>query len=117
MKGDRKGPENPTRGLENGACYFKSCQATPALWWGHVLKRWYCHHCARDLTEAHAKEWKRQNLSVPFFETRGMIDQRGPVPTDPPPIDLEILIEPLRDTKHVDWVTRQLEQWPNRVDP
>lgn len=79
--GDYDGPDKPDKGLEGGSCNRTRCQASPAIWWNHGARSWYCADCRRDIEQDpfNKRDWDtnwRPIKGHPMFERREMMDAR-----------------------------------------
>jgi hypothetical protein len=79
--GDYDGPDKADKGEENGSCNRTRCQDTPALWYNHGSRHWYCASCRRDIQfdSFNLNDWElnwRPRVGHPMFETREMMDAR-----------------------------------------
>ncbi len=79
--GDYNGPDKPDKGMENGSCNRRLCQAPNAIWFNHGSSAWYCKDCRRDIENDmfNARDWQQNFLPKrghPMFETREMMDAR-----------------------------------------
>ncbi len=74
-------PEKENKGLENGACNVRSCQAEPANWYNHGSHAWYCEECRSQIQfdPVNFRDWTHNwlpKIGHAMFETREMIDER-----------------------------------------
>lgn len=78
--------EKPNKGLENGACNRRACQAEPAIFYNHGSHSWYCADCARDIggDVVNARNWPLDFPRLfpdrqlhPMLETREQMSARG----------------------------------------
>lgn len=79
--GDYDGPNKPDKGQEGGSCNRRLCQASPADWYNHRSRHWYCIDCARTIGNdpVNKADWALNffpKCAHPMFETREMIDFR-----------------------------------------
>lgn len=79
--GDYDGPNKPDKGKESGSCNRTRCQASPADWFNHGSRSWYCADCRRDIEfdSFNKREWDlnfRPTYGHPMFETREMMSAR-----------------------------------------
>lgn len=77
--GDYSGPNKPDKGVEGGSCNRTRCQSSPALWYNHGARSWYCADCRHDIESVNQRDWERLSGAKdghPMFETREMIDTR-----------------------------------------
>lgn len=78
--GDYFGPDKTDKGKEGGSCNRKFCQSSPAIWFNHGSRSWYCADCRRTLERINAQDWEanfRPEVGHPMFETREMMNIRG----------------------------------------
>lgn len=77
--GDYDGPNKLDKGKEGGSCNRTLCQASPAVWFNHGSRSWYCSDCRVDIESANRYGWQtnfQPKLGYPMFETIEMINQR-----------------------------------------
>ncbi|MDW0361016.1 hypothetical protein Q8G38_17005 [Halomonas venusta] len=76
--GDYDGPNKPDKGKEGGSCNRTRCQASPADWFNHGSRSWYCLDCRIDIQfdQANQDVWQTLHGDRPMFETREMINAR-----------------------------------------
>ena len=77
--GDYSGPNKPDKGREAGSCNRTLCQSSPAIWFNHGSRSWYCADCRRDIERANSHDWDahfRPACGHQMFETREMINAR-----------------------------------------
>ncbi|WP_339934547.1 hypothetical protein [Vreelandella glaciei] len=79
--GDYDGPNKPGKGKEGGSCNRTRCQISPADWFNHGSRSWYCADCRRDIEfdPVNSRDWQANFLPVvghPMFETREIMDER-----------------------------------------
>lgn len=79
--GDYNGPDKPDKGLEGGSCNRTRCQASPARWFNHGSRHWYCEDCRRDIENdpVNKRDWAanfRPLVDHSMFETREMMEKR-----------------------------------------
>lgn len=79
--GDYDGPDKPDKGKEGGSCNRTRCQASPAIWWNHGSRSWYCQECRNEIQfdEFNHRDWRvnfQPKYGHPMFETRGMMIER-----------------------------------------
>jgi len=77
-----KGPNKPDKGHESGSCNRTHCQDSPARWWNHGSRSWYCDNCRKEIEfdEVNYRDWLlnfRPKHGHPMFETREMMNKRG----------------------------------------
>ncbi|MBF57688.1 MAG: hypothetical protein CME80_08220 [Halomonas sp.] len=79
--GDYDGPNKADKGTEDGSCNRTRCQASPAIWFNHGSRSWYCADCRRDIEfdSFNSLYWQVNffpSRGHPMFETREMINAR-----------------------------------------
>lgn len=77
--GDYDGPNKGDKGQEGGSCNRTRCQASPAVWFNHGARSWYCADCRKELERANQADWDknfRPLYGFPMFETREMMLRR-----------------------------------------
>lgn len=80
--GDYNGPNKADKGDEGGSCNRTRCQCSPARWFNHGSRSWYCDDCRRDIEfdPVNSRDWERNfkpRLGHPMFETREMMVERS----------------------------------------
>ncbi len=77
--GDYDGPNKADKGVEGGSCNRTRCQASPALWYNHGSRSWYCASCKDQIGDPIGLRYFAQdfpNAKHPMFETREMMKVR-----------------------------------------
>ena len=79
--GDYSGPDKSDKGKEDGSCNRTRCQASPAIWFNHGSRSWYCSDCrqAIEFDSFNSRDWQTNFFPTyqhPMFETREMMDDR-----------------------------------------
>ena len=85
--GDYDGPNKPDKGMEGGSCNRTLCQDTPADWYNHGSRSWYCKNCRKEIQfdSFNLQDWKTNHqpkAGHPMFETREMMNARIDKPED-----------------------------------
>ena len=79
--GTYSGPDKPDKGQKHGSCNRRSCQDSPADWFNHGSRAWYCSSCREEI-EFDSFNWWDWNRNFypecrhPMFETEAMMEAR-----------------------------------------